>query len=204
MAHTRRLMKLTVAGALAAAIGLVALPLSANAALAPTQIAAQEVVNNFQSNSTEYYSQLQVQSTPAANVNVYDSAVAQAHCANCKAESVSFQIVFLQNSNPNFTEQSVASSSTPFCRNCGALAVASQFILSVPPGVYLTQAGVDDLNGIRQDMASYYGTSPSELLSDVAYWHAEVDWVLRNELTNNAPAIQIVEPPYCWQGSGTL
>lgn len=87
-------------------------------------------------------------------VRVQNSATADAHCANCRAVAISFQVVTISGGSPEVSADNVAQAINNDCVQCQTLAMAYQFVLVTSVPVTFTRAQRADLSAIERTLAA--------------------------------------------------
>lgn len=93
-----------------------------------------------------------VLSTTATHVTADNSALATTSCSDCRAVSISFQIVTASGSGIDLTANNSASAVNTTCSGCESLAIAYQFILVTARPVTLNPDVDDRLRQIQRDL----------------------------------------------------
>lgn len=83
-----------------------------------------------------------------------NSAVAYAHCVDCRAVAIAFQVVLVSGSAPNLVADNSAEAVNEDCTGCQSLAVAYQFILVTVTPVRLAPRVRAQLDQVRQALDS--------------------------------------------------
>jgi len=86
------------------------------------------------------------------DVDQLNSATAMARCTDCRATAIAFQIVLVSGAPDSLTPHNRAVAVNDQCTRCVAAAEARQFVRVVDQPVKFTDAGMDELADVRQDL----------------------------------------------------
>jgi hypothetical protein len=127
--------------ALAATLGVGAVPAPAGAAGRAVTVTDQKVVELTRDGARRGASGLAVHHVEAQRVRARNAAVAYAACDGCRAVALSFQVVLADRGPKDVDAQNVAIAANKDCRRCESLAVAYQVVVVSPGRTRLTEVG---------------------------------------------------------------
>jgi hypothetical protein len=121
-------------------------------------------------------------------VTAANLAVAYAHCTNCRAIAVSFQVVLAARTGGKVTATNRAFATNDRCSRCESLAVAIQYVLVTDQPVRLLPSGQVRLHRLRHRLAEVLrsGEPADQLQRQVTEIGAEVEQVLATALSDRA------------------
>ena len=121
-------------------------------------------------------------------VDQLNGAHALAHCTDCRATAVAFQIVLASGSPATVAPRNVAEAINAECTRCVAAAEARQFVRVVDEPVRFTSAGLRELADVRRDLRAAVRAqgSPADLHTAVEHAEARVRAVLADDLVTRA------------------
>jgi len=122
------------------------------------------------------------------DVDELNSATATAHCTDCGATAIAFQIVLGSGAPQTVAPRNLAVALNDRCTRCVVVAEARQFVRVVDQPVKLTAAGREELASIRQDLRTLAGDDlpPGELHAAIEQDAARVQAVLAADLVPKA------------------
>lgn len=118
------------------------------------------------------------------DVEELNSATATAHCVDCGATAIAFQIVLVSGTPRTVAPRNLAVALNDRCTRCVVVAEARQFVRVLDRPVKLTAAGKEELASVRQDLRGLAGDdlSPGALHDAVEQDAARVQAVLATDL----------------------
>ena len=124
------------------------------------------------------------------DVEELNSATATAHCTDCGATAIAFQIVLASGTPRTVAPRNLAVALNDRCTRCVAVAEARQFVRVLDRPVRLTAAGSEELARIRQDLRGLAAEdlAPGELHAAVEQDAARVQAVLATDLVPTSDA----------------
>jgi hypothetical protein len=121
-------------------------------------------------------------------VDELNSATATAHCTDCGATAIAFQIVLVSGAPQTVAPRNLAVALNDRCTRCVVVAEARQFVRVVDQPVKLTAAGREELANVRQELRTLAGDDlpPGELHAAIEQDAARVQALLAADLVPKA------------------
>jgi hypothetical protein len=143
----------------------------------------QEVVE-LTTSGTRSASGLTYHQTHADSVTATNAAVAYAACDDCRAVSLSMQVVVADGGPSTLDVGNVAVAMTENCTGCEAVAVAYQLVIASGDRLKLSGAGHRELADLRRDLRrlARSDASPEEVQAQADALMAQVTATLSQEL----------------------
>jgi hypothetical protein len=134
--------------------------------------------------------------THAKKVTANNAAVAYTACDDCRAVSLSFQVVVADRGPKDITANNVAAALTEGCTGCESLAVAYQLVIATSDRAKLSARGQSRLQAVRHELRhlARSGKPLLEIHAEAQTLMASVTTILTEELRTR-PVIRKKE---CW------